>query len=173
MKFLEIRRHSIRSESDKHINQEGVDLARATGNKMGKYKIVITSNKPRAFDTAIAMGYAVDKIMEVFGDFNSIAEEIKGLSFNNFVDIVNTMKEKPNLKNIFENFHKLCKNIVSELDDNDRSLIISHGGIIEGIVISMLPDKDYSSWGKLLECCEGVLIKYENGKFVDAELIRI
>ena len=60
MRHLEIRRHSIRSRPDQHLSREGVTLARRVGGTMGRFARVITSREPRAFETAIAMGYAVD-----------------------------------------------------------------------------------------------------------------
>jgi len=61
MKILEIRRHSIRSKPGDHLSQQGVALARKIGEGMGPFAFVTTSTLPRAFETAIAMGFAVDE----------------------------------------------------------------------------------------------------------------
>ena len=60
MKISDHRRHSMRNIPDQHLNQEGVTLAREVGERSGSFQRVITSTIPRAFETAIAMGYAVD-----------------------------------------------------------------------------------------------------------------
>ena len=64
MRILEVRRHTIRSLSSPHISQDGVDLARRVGQGLGKFDRVVTSTLPRAFETALAMGYAVDEQLE-------------------------------------------------------------------------------------------------------------
>ncbi len=64
MKYLEVRRHSKRNPPRPHLIQEGVSLARKLGNTLGHFDRVITSTLPRALETAIAMGYAVDMEFE-------------------------------------------------------------------------------------------------------------
>ena len=61
MKTIEIRRHSIRSNPGVHLNQQGVTLARLVGQNLGPFDRVVTSTLPRAFETALAMGFAVDE----------------------------------------------------------------------------------------------------------------
>ena len=61
MKILEVRRHSIRHAGGDHLSQAGVALARNVGQHMGSFNFVATSTLPRAFDTAIAMGFAVNE----------------------------------------------------------------------------------------------------------------
>lgn len=62
MGFLEIRRHSHRkSGPGSQVSQHGVDLARRVGAGCGPYAEVVTSVLPRARETAIAMGFAVDR----------------------------------------------------------------------------------------------------------------
>ncbi len=69
MKTLEIRRHSIRSPLGEHLNQTGVTLARLVGQNMGPFDRVVTSILPRAFETAIAMGFAVDEQNELMSTY--------------------------------------------------------------------------------------------------------
>src|SRR4051812_10890120 len=62
MKTLEIRRHSMRKQGGgSQLSQEGVDYARRLGASMGPFVRVATSVVPRARETAIAMGFAVDE----------------------------------------------------------------------------------------------------------------
>ncbi|MDQ2741632.1 MAG: hypothetical protein M3Z66_04960, partial [Chloroflexota bacterium] len=51
----------MRVKPGRHLSQAGVDLARRTGNQMGPFDRVITSTVARAYETAIAMGFAVDQ----------------------------------------------------------------------------------------------------------------
>src|SRR6266581_2060501 len=61
MQTLEIRRHSMRKlGGGSQLSQEGVAYARRLGAAMGPFACVATSVVPRARETAIAMGFAVD-----------------------------------------------------------------------------------------------------------------
>ena len=61
MKTLEIRRHSMRkSGGGSQLSQAGVAYARRLGASLGPFAQVVTSVVPRARETAIAMGFAVD-----------------------------------------------------------------------------------------------------------------
>ena len=70
MHTLEIRRHTHRHISQPHLSQIGVDFARRAGEGLGRFDRVVTSTVPRAFETAIAMGYAVDEQIEQLGMMN-------------------------------------------------------------------------------------------------------
>ena len=74
MKTLEIRRHSIRSQLGEHLNQTGVTLARLVGQNIGPFDRMVTSMLPRAFETAIAMGFAVDEQNELMSATGSSVE---------------------------------------------------------------------------------------------------
>ena len=71
MRYLEVRRHAIRTQPGEHLSQAGVDLARRVGEGMGPFDRVVTTLAPRAFETAIAMGFAVD---EQSGEFPMMDE---------------------------------------------------------------------------------------------------
>src|SRR5438128_2180829 len=71
MPIIEHRRHSWRSPTGKHLTQQGVELARRVGETMGNFDIVITSDLPRAYETAIAMGYAVDRKEKLLSQFDT------------------------------------------------------------------------------------------------------
>lgn len=62
MKILEVRRHSFRKQGGgSQLSQVGVEYARRLGVTMGSFAYVATSVSPRARETAIAMGFAVDQ----------------------------------------------------------------------------------------------------------------
>ncbi|MBK9207920.1 MAG: hypothetical protein IPL71_06335 [Anaerolineales bacterium] len=74
MKILEIRRHSIRSNGGTP-EPIGVDLARLVGQNLGPFDRVVTSTLPRAFETAIAMGFAVDEQTELLNTYGHAVEK--------------------------------------------------------------------------------------------------
>jgi hypothetical protein len=71
MRWLEVRRHSLtkkgaaRGRGGSHLSAEGVMLARLVGASLGPFASVVTSVSPRAIETALAMGLAVDDTVEL------------------------------------------------------------------------------------------------------------
>lgn len=58
----------------KSLSQQGVTLARKIGETMGNFNRVITSPVPRAFQTALAMGYAVNATEELLSTYGEAVE---------------------------------------------------------------------------------------------------
>ncbi len=69
MPTIDHRRHAMRTKPGQHLSRTGVDLARRVGagefGSVARYDLVVTSTVPRAYETAIAMGVAVDEQLEV------------------------------------------------------------------------------------------------------------
>jgi hypothetical protein len=75
LRTLEVRRHTMRLIPDHHLTQAGVELARRIGESTGPFQRVITSTLPRAFETALAMGFAVDEQNEVLSQLAPDVED--------------------------------------------------------------------------------------------------
>ncbi len=76
MKTLEVRRHSYRKQGGgSQLSQAGVDYARQLGATMGPFAYVATSVSPRARETAIAMGFAVDQEIVTLASEEAIYDE--------------------------------------------------------------------------------------------------
>jgi broad specificity phosphatase PhoE len=70
MRWLEVRRHSLTKKDagrgrGSHLSAEGVALARLVGGSLGPFARVVASASPRAVETAVAMGFAVDDTVEL------------------------------------------------------------------------------------------------------------
>jgi hypothetical protein len=70
MRWLEVRPHSLTKKNSargrgSHLSAEGVVLARLVGESLGPFASVVTSASPRAIETAVAMGFAVDDTVEL------------------------------------------------------------------------------------------------------------
>ena len=172
MPEIEHRRHSWREPPGEHLTQKGVDLARRVGEAMGRFDLVVTSDMPRAFETAIAMGYAVDRQEPVLGyaapswedevDWTlGCAEFARGFALGGATTRACRAQAD------------LLRRIAAELPANGRALVVSHGGIIEAGVAGLLPRYDYSDWGLSCERCEGVLMRFDGINCVDAGLLRL
>jgi broad specificity phosphatase PhoE len=172
MKYLEVRRHSMRSQAGEHLSQEGVNLARRVGTEMGPFDAVITSTLPRSFETAIAMGFAVDKQDEqlnIMGD--EVTAEIHWTeSFARFAGVIGQGGATAHFAHEQAEFWKL---IVQSLPENGKGLIITHGGIIEAGAVACLPEDQHSKWGPACGYCEGIALTFDDGRFTKGEILRV
>ena len=172
MKTIEIRRHSIRNKPGQHLSQQGVTLARLVGQNLGPFDRVVTSTLPRAFETAIAMGFAVDEqneLMSTYGEDVQL-EAPWPLSPTEYAEVIQkgggTAKYANQLADLYDQ-------LANYLADGRAALVINHGGVVEMGAVACLPNADHESWGPHFECCEGIRLFWNDGKFVYAEILRV
>jgi broad specificity phosphatase PhoE len=172
MKTIEIRRHSIRTKPGEHLSQQGVTLARLVGQNLGPFDRVVTSTLPRAFETAIAMGFAVDEQNELMSSYgNAVEREAPWpLSPAGYVEVIHRGEATARYAN---ELAELYRQLAEDLPDGRAALVINHGGVVEMGAVACLPDADHASWGLHFEYCEGIRLFYEDGKFVNAEILRV
>ena len=172
MKTIEIRRHSIRSKPGDHLNQQGVTLARLVGQNLGPFDRVVTSNVPRAFETAIAMGFAVDDMNELMSSYgNDVEREAPWpLSLAGYAEVLSKGGAAPKYASqLVAVYTKLADYLV----DGRAALVVNHGGVAEMGAVACLPDADHLAWGSHFEFCEGIRLFWDDGKWVDAEILRV
>lgn len=171
MSVLEVRRHTMRSKPGQHLSQSGVDLANYVGKLTGPFDTVVCSEIPRAIETAIAMGFAVDL-------------HIAGLGV--LPDTIYSAIEWPkSLKRIsaLVNADEACRSfahkqanhwrtVLDQLSDQQTALIVTHGGIIELGAIAFAPDTDHASWGGPIGYCEGFRFS-RNEDGIACEVLRV
>ncbi len=172
MPVIEHHRHAMRqTPHGVHLIQAGVDLARKVGAGLGPFHRVITSEIPRAFETAIAMGFAVDDQEPILGSVLTAPERIDwSLGCVAFAEAYRAQRS------VFlaaEVHAELMRRIAASLPADGRALVVSHGGIIELGVVGLLPHYDYAGWGESCGYCEGVRLHFEGATCTRAELLRI
>ncbi len=171
MKYIEIRRHSIRRQTGIHLTQEGVSLARSIGETAGKFSIVVTSPIPRAFETAIAMGYAVDDQIELIATMGeAVSHEIDWDT--DYAEFSRVYSKNGELTRFSNSLKALIISILKPLSNDGRALMITHGGIIQAAAVACMPAADHSKWGSSPSYCEGIGIFYDGEKFTDFKLLR-
>ena len=172
MKTIEIRRHSVRSMSGDHLNQNGVDLARMVGENLGPFDRVVTSTLPRAFETAIAMGFAVDEQNELMSTYGSdVGREAPWpLSCAGYAEVVRkggaAARYAAQLKDVYSS-------IANYIANGRKALVINHGGVLELGAVACLPNADHIKWGSHFEYCEGIRLLWDDDGFVDGEVLRV
>ncbi len=162
----------MRTKPGQHLSQAGVDLARRVGEGMPAFDKVYTSPVPRAFETAIAMGFAVDRQVELLASMPSDAEISFDVGFGGFSSFIreNPYSVVANFANTLAEFHL---NVARSLPDGGSALIISHGGFIEASAVGCLPDADQERWGPSCNYCEGIRLRFEEDAFETCEILRV
>lgn len=172
MIVIEHRRHSIRTMPGQDLSQAGVDLARRVGDGLGAFDLVVTSTVARAFQTAIAMGYAVDEQLDELATLPDgfEAELAWNAGYARFREVA---LESPTgaVAAFARSMESLHRTIAERIAPSGRALIVSHGAFPEGALIGCVPTTDCSTWGSA-GYCEGNRLHFDGTTFVRADLLR-
>ncbi len=139
---------------------------------MGSFDYVITSPKERAYETAIAMGFAVNEIVKDFGPYNDDVKSEFTSEAHTFPKIQSLLKHKTFTYQFAQQQANLLLESSSKIQDGQKLLIISHGGVVDIPLGFLFPNVDPGSWGSLFSYCEGFRIQIEDKKIVDFTLLR-
>ncbi len=169
MRILEHRRHSIRDASG-HLSQQGVTLARGVGAKTGPFELVFTSVKPRAFETAIAMGYAVDEQLEVLADWSDDLSD--AVERGGFVAVGKLLRGAGAAAKMAKAYRRALLDVVRSLGDGKAALVVSHGGVVEASAMACMPGADADALGRPVGYCEGIRLVFDRDVCVSAEILR-
>jgi broad specificity phosphatase PhoE len=173
MCYVEVRRHTMRVKPGEHLSQEGVTLARRVGETLAPFNRVITSTIPRAFETAIAMGFAVDEEDEHFSiPLDGVEDEVGSwdAGFGAFGSAYHGGGATRRFADLLAG--RLAE-IARALPENGAALVISHGAIVEAAAVGCLPEANHAAWGRYCDYCEGVRLGFDAGQFTKVEIIRV
>ncbi|MCL5998233.1 MAG: histidine phosphatase family protein [Chloroflexi bacterium] len=172
MRYLEVRRHTMRVKPGKHLSQEGVTLARRVGDHMGPFHRVVTSDLTRAFETAIAMGFAVDEQLK---ELSQMAEDVSDAmaSAEDFTALGRLAKKGGVVARFAKKQVSVWRLIASRIPEGESGLVISHGGVMELGTLGSVPDEDFGSWGAWFHYCEGVRLSFDGKEFVHVDILRV
>lgn len=172
MRTVEMRRHTMRVKPGRHLSQAGVDLARRTGNQMGPFDRVITSTVARAYETAIAMGFAVDQQDDRLRSFGVIvdAEIAWDAGFAAWSHAVSAGRAAAHFA------HRqaaMLGELAASLPERGRALVITHGGFVEVAAVAALPRADHAVWGAVCDYCEGAVFCFEGDQVIAVDVVRV
>jgi broad specificity phosphatase PhoE len=172
MRYVELRRHTMRVKPGQHLSQAGVDLARRIGDTIGPFDRVITSTIPRAYETAIAMGFAVDELLaEISLMPDGLENEVAwDAGFAAFAEGSHRGKM---LAEYVQQQAALITRIAQSLTTGGSALMVSHGGIVEAQTVGCLPHIDFASWGAGCDYCEGARLYFDDEQFVRGDVLRV
>ena len=180
MPFLEIRRHSIRKPGPgSQLSQAGVDLARQVGRNIGPFQTVVTSVVPRARETAIAFGFAVDhEIVTLASDPGLYAQagEIDwGAERSPFAAIASFISRSGPYRDYAHATAAVWRDLLTPLTGDDSVLVVGHSGELEAGLVACFPHADHHEWGPFFGPCEGARLRFsgEPAHFDDLEFCRL
>jgi broad specificity phosphatase PhoE len=183
MRTIEIRRHAQTKKGEgrgkgSHLAAEGVALARKLGGQIGPFDLVLTSPVPRALETAIAMGFAVDDQREALGDLPpAVLEEIghheRWAWEAPFVTFAHFVRQGGPTARMAERQREAWVRALEAVPGRGRVLIISHGRIIESGLVACIPGGDFAVWGSAFQHCEGARMTFAEGRFQGIQLLRV
>ncbi|MEQ4204275.1 histidine phosphatase family protein [Actinopolymorpha sp. B9G3] len=177
MTILEIRRHSLRKNTGgSQLSQEGVDLARRLGESMGPFAVVATSVVPRARETALAMGFAVDQeVVTLASDEEGLhaesAESQWWQADHPFAALAALIGQGGASYRYAHALAAVWRDLLTPLSHDQAALVIGHSGDLEYGLVACFPDADHRRWGRPFGCCEGARLTYAN-RFCAVEFLR-
>lgn len=179
MKTLEIRRHSIRKATGgSQLSQAGVDYARTVGATLGPFAVVVTSVVPRARETAIAMGFAVDYEIVTAPDDDAVYAELEGSRWweaeQPFVAAAAIVATKGATWRYAHKLLAAWRDLLTPLPEHGNALFIGHSGELELALVAAFPQADHATWGRPFGHCEGARLSFEGEpeRFSDVALLR-
>lgn len=179
MRYLEVRRHSLRKVGGgSQLSQAGVDLARRIGASIGPFESVATSVSPRARETAIAMGFAVDQELVTLVDDDAPAVEFEATRWAEapqpFVSLAGIIRAGGPTLALGRAIVSLWRDLVIALPEGGSALVIGHSGQIEVALVTCFLDADHAGWGAPFACCEGGRLSYDGDppRFTAVSILR-
>jgi broad specificity phosphatase PhoE len=172
MRYVELRRHTMRVLQGQHLSQAGVDLARQIGSTIGPFHRIITSTIPRAYETAIAMGFAVDEQLEALSMVGMKVEDEVAWDAG-FMGWAAAFRRGGQAEVYIRQQAALITEIVRSLPEGGSALVISHGGIVEAQTVGCLPSTDFTTWGIACNYCEGARLMFDYERFMAGEVLRV
>jgi len=173
VRTLEHRRHSRRDPAGIHLNADGAELARRVGASLPRFDRVATSPKPRAVETARAMGLSVDSelpaLAEMPDDVGIMIDELHPRSFADFVELT---ERSVSMATYARHQLEAWRAELERVPDGGALLLVSHGGIIEFGAAAALP-RVARTWGPPLGYLEGIRLRWDGRRWLSGEVLRV
>ncbi len=178
MRWIEVRRHSLTKKgslrgSGSHLSQAGVALARVVGETLGQFERVVASEVPRAVETAIAMGYAVDEVLVMPSGYvpGEVGHHDQWRWSQPYVRYAELVRGRGGLARVALGQLAVWRRVLSSIPDGASALIVGHGGTIEPTLVAALPGADHENWGSPLRHCDGARLAFDR-QFLDIQFRR-
>ena len=118
------------------------------------------------------MGFAVDEQNELMSSYGNDVE-LEAPWPLTLAEYAEAVRKRGAAARYANQLADVYRKLVDYLAEGRAALVINHGGVLELGAVACLPDADHASWGPHFEPCEGLRLFWDNGKFVDAEILRV
>ena len=173
MRVVEHRRHSRRDPANIHLSREGVALARRVARTLVRFDRVVTSPKPRAVETAQALGFPVDAVLPDLGVMpDDVGLPVDELNPRSFADYVRGVERSEAMAEYAARQALRMREELERLPEGGQLLMVSHGGVIEFGAAASRPQAALS-FGPPAGHLEGVRLFLDRGKWVRGEVLRV
>jgi broad specificity phosphatase PhoE len=154
---------------------QGVALARTIGASLGNFARVVTSPQPRAIETAIAMGYAVDDLIDLPSGYvpGEVAHHDQWTWPRPYVRYAELITQGGGVSGAATAGQSALVQLLEAIPDGEAALVISHGGTIEPLLVACMPSADHANWGAVLAHGEGARLGWDGRAFTTIELRRV
>ncbi|MCI4339228.1 MAG: histidine phosphatase family protein [Thermoplasmata archaeon] len=173
MRTLEHRRHSRRDPTGTHLNAAGRSVARSIGAGLAPFDRVVTSPRPRAIETAEAMGRSVDVTLAELAEMPDEAgvpmELFQPRTFSDYAEMI---RQSSVTAAYAARQAELWRTELERVPDDGSLLMISHGGIIELGALAAVP-RIAPSWGSALRYMEGVRLRWDGRRWTTGDVLRV
>ncbi|HEV2167092.1 MAG TPA: histidine phosphatase family protein [Thermoplasmata archaeon] len=172
MRTLEVRRHAERARPEETLTEEGERGARRLGSQLGRFDRVVTSPLPRAILTARAMGQEVDRVDERWASLGSAVErEVPWPSpFGAYVD---ALDRRGAASALADRLRDSAEGLASELAEDGRGLILTHGGFPELLAGVLAKPPDRLRAEEPVGYLEGIRIELRDEAIPDVRVVRV
>jgi broad specificity phosphatase PhoE len=179
MRWLEVRRHSLTKKDAARgrgsaLSAAGVALARRVGEGLGPFAYVVTTTSPRAVETAVAMGFAVDDTVALPSGYGVAEVEHHDQwrwprPYRTYAELI---ARPSGITAVAEAHRRLWRRVVEALPEGAAALVVGHGGGIEPGLVACLPHADHESWGAPFGHCDAARLGFDEGAFVSIDFRR-
>jgi broad specificity phosphatase PhoE len=180
MRWLEVRRHAYTKKGSargrgSHLSKEGVVAARAVGASLGPIAYVLTSLSPRAVETAVAMGFAVDDTVDMPSGYvpGEVDHHDQWTWPEPFAAYAALIARGKGLAAVAHENRELWLTALAEVPEGSGALIIGHGGTLEPALVTFAPDADHSSWGAAFGHLHGARLEFDGTHVTNVEIRRL
>ncbi|MHB8548564.1 MAG: histidine phosphatase family protein [Thermoplasmataceae archaeon] len=168
--IIDILRHSS-TDGSGHLSPEGILLAEETGRRLGGYQVVFSSPLPRAVETAKAMSGMIPEVLFELGDVDLLDSLLGMHSIPSMESLSRVYRSSTELARLSETLEKTIAKIVGNHENEQKTLIVSHNGIIQLCVVSVMREKSLSGIPYHAGYCQGFRLHYSSGLFSSLERI--
>jgi broad specificity phosphatase PhoE len=179
VKTLEVRRHSLTKTGVARVrgsllSAEGVRRARLLGGELPDFDYVLTGPDRRHVETAIAMGYAVDEVVEwPSGYVSGVVEHHDQWQWEQpFVRYAELLESSSALRAVAEDHLGHWRGAIDHVADGCAALVISSGGSIEPVLVAAFAGAELAAWGSALHQLDGATLTFDGLTCIDITINR-